>query len=122
MRDLSAVLAHLSKGRLCKVIVYYRPLVFSVAMTQLTDPRRKQILYRAQHRGFKEADLVIGGFAAAHLPTLDEALLDEFEALLQIDDHDLYNWIIGKKEVPENIQGPVFSMLQKFDVAAITAP
>lgn len=97
-------------------------MVFIARMTQLTDPRRKQLLYRAQHRGFKEADLLIGGFAAAHLATMEEASLDEFEALLKIDDHDLYNWIIGKIEVPANIKGPVFAMLQQFDVAAITAP
>ena len=91
-------------------------------MTSLTDPRRKQLLYRAQHRGFKEADLLIGGFAAAHLAGMSDSELDEFEALLRLDDHDLYNWIIGKKPAPANIFGPVFEQLQNFDMAAITAP
>lgn len=91
-------------------------------MTEPMDPRRKQLLYRAQHRGFKEADILVGGFAAAHLAGLDEAGLREFEALLILDCHDLYDWIIGKKPAPANIEGPVFQMLRDFDVAAITAP
>jgi len=91
-------------------------------MTTLTDPRRKQLLYRAQHRGFKEADLLVGGFAAAHLATMNESDLEEFEALLKLDDHDLYNWIIGNKLAPTEVCGPVFEKMKSFDVAAITAP
>jgi len=29
--------------------------------------RRKQLRYRATHRGFKEADAILGAFAALHL-------------------------------------------------------
>ena len=66
--------------------------------------------------------MLIGGFAAAHLAGMSESDLDEFEALLKLDDHDLYNWITGKKLAPANVSGPVFEKLQSFDVAAITAP
>lgn len=86
-------------------------------MTELTDPRRKQLLYRAQHRGFKEADLLVGGFAAAHLGEMSEAELDEFEALLRLADRDLYDWASGAREAPANISGPVFEQMKKFDVA-----
>ena len=79
-------------------------------------------MYRAQHRGFKEADLLIGGFAAAHLAEFTEAELREFEALLILDDHDLYHWIIGNRQAPATLAGPVFEKLKTFDVAAITAP
>ena len=40
------------------------------------DPRRKRILYRAWHRGTKEMDLVLGGFADARLAELTD-LRDE---------------------------------------------
>lgn len=79
--------------------------------------RRKQILYRAQRRGFKEADLVIGGFAAACIDQLSDAELDAFEALLAFPDQDLYEWIIGKRPAPAEIDGPVFTRLQQFNVA-----
>ena len=91
-------------------------------MTSLTDPRRKQLLYRAQHRGFKEADLLVGGFAEAHLADMDEAALEEFEALLKLDDRDLFDWATGKRSAPANVSGPVFDMLCAFDVSKITAP
>src|SRR5437868_1993844 len=34
-------------------------------MTDATDIRRKRLLYRSWHRGTREADLLLGGFADA---------------------------------------------------------
>lgn len=87
-----------------------------------TGVRRKRLLYQAQHRGFKEADLIIGGFAAASLPTMSEAELDEFEALLSVPDQELYLWITGVAEAPPAFSGPVLQRLRAFDVSKITAP
>ncbi|MBY0421364.1 MAG: succinate dehydrogenase assembly factor 2 [Parvularculaceae bacterium] len=84
--------------------------------------RRKRLLYRAMHRGFKEADLVVGGFAAAHLAEMTIEELDEFEALLALPDHDLYAFLKGGREPQANLVGPVFQKMRAFDVAAITAP
>lgn len=88
-------------------------------MTSDIDIRRKRLLYIATYRGFKEADLLIGGFAKANLAEMNEAELDEFEALLQINDKELYAWATGKAEPPANVSGPVFERLKKFDVAAM---
>ena len=65
------------------------------------DVRRKQILFRAWHRGTKEMDLVMGGFADEELPTLSEAELDQFEALIPLADRDLFAWISGAVVPPE---------------------
>lgn len=81
--------------------------------------RRKKILYRANYRGFKEADLLIGGFAKAHLPEMTEAELDEFEALLKFEDRDIYNWATEKSPAPQVVEGPVFERLKAFNVAAM---
>ncbi|MEL6360032.1 MAG: succinate dehydrogenase assembly factor 2 [Pseudomonadota bacterium] len=86
------------------------------------DLKRKQLMHRAKYRGFREADLYIGGFAAAHVPQMTPAELTEFEELLGISDHDLYGWIIGTSQPPANVSGPVFEQLQAFNVAEITAP
>jgi len=72
------------------------------------EDRRKKLLYRATYRGFKEADLLIGGFAAAGPE------LDEFEALLELDDRQLYDWATQKSEPPRHIIGPVFERLAAF--------
>jgi antitoxin CptB len=89
---------------------------------ETTDVRRKRLLYRAMHRGFKEADLVVGGFATAHIAAMSEGELDEFEALLSLPDHDLYAFLKGGREPPANLVGRVFERMRDFDVAAITAP
>lgn len=87
-----------------------------------TQIRRKRLLYQAQHRGFKEADLIIGHFAAEALAGMSDMELDEFERLLAFSDHDLYAWITGDAEPPANVYGPVFTRLCAFDIAKITAP
>ena len=64
------------------------------------DIRRKRLLYQSTHRGTKEADLLLGGFASAHLARLTEPQLDRFEALLQENDADLVDWIMEKAPAP----------------------
>ena len=83
-----------------------------------TETRRKRLLYRAMHRGFKEADILLGRFAAEALPEMAGAELDEFEELLALSDHDLYAWIVKGAPPPANLKGPVFERLCEFDPAA----
>ncbi len=82
------------------------------------ETRRKKLLYQASYRGFKEADLLIGGFAKAHLSSMSEAELDEFEALLNCNDRELYAWATGDAAPPAEYQGPALEKLQAFDVAS----
>lgn len=85
-------------------------------MSESIDIRRKRLLYLATYRGFKEADLLIGGFAKAHLADMDAAGLDAFEALLKQDDRALYAWATGDAEAPPELQGPVLDMLKAFEI------
>jgi antitoxin CptB len=87
-------------------------------MTEDLTPARKRLLYRAMHRGFKEADIVVGRFAAENLAAMSEAEEAEFARLLDVPDQDLYAWIIGREEAPENYRGPVLDKMKRFDVAA----
>lgn len=66
---------------------------------QLTD-RQKKLLFRAWHRGTREADLMVGRFAEAHIPKLDDTGLDIFEDLLDESDPDIFDWITGKTPLP----------------------
>lgn len=80
------------------------------------DVRRKRLLYQAQHRGFKEADLLIGGFAEKHLASMTATELDEFEALLEFPDPDLYAWLKGGETAPSPVgEGEVFRRLSAFE-------
>jgi len=80
----------------------------------MMDARRKRLLYRANYRGFKEADILLGGFAKAHIETLSEDEITQFEELLTNKDHDIYDWITQKIPVPAQYDTPVFNMIRAF--------
>jgi antitoxin CptB len=71
------------------------------------DPRRRRLLFRAHHRGTKEADLMIGGFVSRTIGTLDAAELDALEALLDLPDVDLADWLSGRLPVPPEHMNPL---------------
>lgn len=58
------------------------------------DKLMKACLFRAQHRGSREADKVIGGFALRHLSHLSHQDLQLFADLLTWDDHEIFEWIM----------------------------
>lgn len=76
--------------------------------------RRKRLIHRAHYRGFKEADLILGGFARDHGATLtrDEILM--FEDLLNAKDHDIYAWITQTLPVPANYETPLLDRLREY--------
>ena len=76
--------------------------------------RRRMLLFRAQRRGFKEMDLIFGVFSEVHLPQLSAAELDQFEALLEVPDWELWGWIVGGKPVPAAYDDPVFARLRAY--------
>ncbi len=73
--------------------------------------RRRKALYRANYRGTKEMDWLLGKYAEATLPTMGDAALTAFEELLALQDPDLNIWILN----PARITAPEFAPL----VAAI---
>lgn len=82
------------------------------------ETRRKKLKFRAWRRGFREMDLLMGSFADAHIDSFGEAELDEFERLLNVPDWEVYAWLIGQQDVPEDQSGPVLDQLIAFRYAA----
>ena len=76
------------------------------------ERRRKRLGFRAARRGFKEADTIFGAFADAHLCELNETELDAFEALLDVPDQLVYDWLRGFAPVPTSHHTPVFLRLK----------
>ena len=74
--------------------------------------RRKRLAFRAARRGFKEADAIFDAFAVAHLGELNKAELDAFEALLEVPDQLVYDWLRGYTPVPTLHDTPVFLRLK----------
>ncbi len=82
------------------------------------DPRRRKVLFRSWHRGMREMDLLIGGFADAEIGTMSEADLDDFELLIEVADRDIFAWLTDELETPENYDTAVFRRLKAFHTHA----
>jgi antitoxin CptB len=76
------------------------------------DTRRKRLLFRAQRRGFREVDMVFGTFAHAELAVLPADELDQFEALLDAPDQDVWLWLQDKAETPAEYDTPMFRRMK----------
>src|SRR5579883_2233169 len=64
------------------------------------DTRRRRILFRATHRGTHENDLLVGGFVAPRIAAMSEAELDAVEAVLDLPDPELADWLTGRAPLP----------------------
>ena len=83
-------------------------------MNETRAIRLKRLIYQASYTGMKETDLLLGHFAAAHLGTLDDQGLDDFEALLDAGDDRIYAWVMGNDRVPDAFDTPVFKLIKSF--------
>lgn len=71
------------------------------------DVRRRRAQWRAEHRGTKEMDLLLGRFAEHALPQMDAAALTRFEAFLQLQDPELQRWILNGEACPDGARSHV---------------
>jgi antitoxin CptB len=78
------------------------------------DARRRRLLFRSWHRGTREADLIMGRFADAHIEGLSDAELDEYEQLLDALETDLLAWLTGMSAVPPKHDTAMFHRVRDF--------
>ncbi|MFG1313239.1 FAD assembly factor SdhE [Xanthobacter autotrophicus] len=86
------------------------------------DERRRRILFRAWHRGMREMDLILGGFANVEIETLSDAELDAFEALLEPDDQKVFSWISASEPTPAEFDTPLFRKICDFHLSGRGLP
>jgi antitoxin CptB len=85
----------------------------------MTDPlaiQRRRLHFRSWHRGTREADLILGRFADAHLAGLSPEQLDRYAALLEKSDPDIYGWLTGSLQIPPAVDNDVFRLLKEFNL------
>jgi antitoxin CptB len=89
-------------------------------MTEALAIQRRRLRFRSWHRGTREADLILGRFADAHLADFTAEQLDRYGALLEKSDPDIYDWLTGRAPVPADDDTDVFRLLKefKFHIAA----
>ena len=63
-------------------------------MSNDIDVRRRKALFRAEHRGTKEMDWMLGRFAAAQLGTMDNDQLAAFERLIAAAAPEIQAWLM----------------------------
>jgi antitoxin CptB len=88
-------------------------------MTDETPPldnRRRRLIYRAQHRGTYENDLLIGDFVKARIAGMTEAELDDLEQVMEFPDAELADWLTGRQPIPPHADSP---MLRRIRAAAL---
>ena len=86
-------------------------------MTYPAEPielRRKRLLWRCSHRGIREMDLLMGGFARTRVPAMTEDEISAFEALIDLPDQELLSWFKGEAPVPPNLSNTLLPEFLKF--------
>lgn len=82
------------------------------------DTWRRKLKFRADRRGFRELDLYMQQFTDAHLGGFDERRLREFEAVLDIPDQHVFDWIMGRGSPEAGQRSEVLDLLLSFRYVA----
>tara|TARA_Y100000590_G_scaffold322731_1_gene365504 strand:+ start:2012 stop:2266 length:255 start_codon:yes stop_codon:yes gene_type:complete len=75
---------------------------------------KKQIIYRSNHRGTKEMDLLLGGFVKEHIDEFDYNDLLDLKNLLLLEDQILYKWYFENNLSYKILNTKASEMLKKF--------
>ncbi|MBR0656248.1 succinate dehydrogenase assembly factor 2 [Plastoroseomonas arctica] len=73
-------------------------------MSDTDETRRRRVLFRAQHRGTKETDLMVGGFVARHIASFTPEELTQLEDVMELLDVDLADWLSGRRPIPAEFE------------------
>jgi antitoxin CptB len=76
------------------------------------DVRRRRLLFRATHRGTHENDVLIGGYVAARLATLTEPEVAALEAIMELPENDLADWLTGRRPIPADVHSPLLHAMR----------
>jgi antitoxin CptB len=83
-------------------------------MTGDLDSRRRRAGYRANYRGTKEMDWLLGRYAQARLPDMAAADLALFERLLALPDPDLQTWILDPSTLGDSAFSDLIQHVRQF--------
>ncbi len=92
-----------------------------MADSETIENRRKRLRFRSWHRGTKEMDLLMGSFADAHLGDFGDEQLDRYEALLDVPEPVVYDWILGRTTPPADYDHDVTKLLLPYEPTDVLA-
>ena len=76
--------------------------------------KKKKLLYRLKYRGIKELDILFERFAFKYFNNINDKDLEELNSLLEVNDQDLLDFILNKKELQNKLKNKTFYRLQSF--------
>ena len=83
-------------------------------MPETRSTRIRRLVYQSSYTGMKETDLLLGRFAQDHLAGLSDDELDDYEALLEAGDGQIYLWASGNEPVPDQYDTSVLELIREF--------
>lgn len=81
-------------------------------MSEIYQHRLKRLKMRSMRRGIKEMDLILTAFANSNLASMDASVLDLYDALLNENDQDLYQWVTGQVPAPDSYHDLIANISQ----------
>jgi len=72
---------------------------------------KKKILHRAKYRGIKELDIIFDRFIKKYSRNLLDDEFYELDKILSLPDQLLLDIILGKEEIPANLQSKTLKSL-----------
>ena len=78
------------------------------------ETRLARAKFRAWHRGTREMDMILGGFADVHIAALSDADLDDLEGLMELPDPDLYAAFSGAQPLASPYKDGIFVRIKQF--------
>ena len=61
----------------------------------------KKLMYRSTYRGSREMDFLLSKFAHNALGSLNQEEMQNYADLLDMEDPDIYDWVMSKKPTPD---------------------
>ena len=75
---------------------------------------KKRIIYRSEHRGSKEMDLILGNFVKRYINNFNDNELKDLQNLIFLEDEILQKWFFEKNDSNLVFSNKVSQMFKKF--------
>jgi len=82
--------------------------------------QKKRLIYRATHRGTKEADAIVGGFVTTQIDSLTDTQRGYLERVLDQPDADLMDWLRGHRPLPVDETREVLSLIKEYQQSLLS--
>jgi antitoxin CptB len=82
-------------------------------MTDL-EMRKRRAVWRANHRGTKELDILLGRYADASLAAMTAPDLEHFETFLEVSEAELQSWLLAPRLTADDKYSDLVTAVRSF--------